>query len=162
MYATGIDNVSHRMGKRRGLIDHYYEYVDGLLGELVAVAPPNATVPIVSDHGWSYARDDFGHEHAPDGVFLLSGPGVRVGDLSASPHVNEVAGTVLALLGLPVNAAAPERVVWEALPAEVRATARRREAHRYATLTRQPPRAVDASRLQEETMERLKALGYVR
>ncbi len=161
MYATGIDNVSHRLGKRPGIVDHYYEYVDGLLGRLLAAVPPNATLLIVSDHGWNYEQGTFGHPNAPDGVFLLSGPGVPAGELSASPHVRDVAPTVLALLGLPPSTRMRGAAVWDALPEHVRESAKRRAAHDYATLMRHPPRGGDSAQLQEETMDRLKALGYV-
>ena len=162
MYATGIDNVSHRQGKWPGVVDHYYEWIDGLLGELLAMAPLNATTLIVSDHGWSYDPAAFGHAHAPDGVFLLSGPGVPAGELSQAPHVRDVAPTVLALLGLPPGKRIEGEAVWDALPPALREGAKARAPHDYATLSRRAPRGGSEPQLQEETMERLRALGYVK
>jgi hypothetical protein len=161
IYATGIDNVSHRHGKRPGVVDHYYEWIDTQLGDLLAAVPAEAMVMVVSDHGWHYEASTFGHGDAPDGVFLLAGPGVPAGRLASAPHVRDIAPTALALLGLPPGTRIEGEAVWSALPPGVRESAQRRKPQDYATLTRRKPRAGSAPRLQEETMERLKALGYV-
>jgi hypothetical protein len=75
-----------------GVVEDYYVYVDGILGELVAAAGPAATILVVSDHGMRpvnrEARFDpdappadinSGHHlDAPPGVFVAAGPLIRL------------------------------------------------------------------------------------
>jgi hypothetical protein len=51
--------------------------------------------------------------------------------------------------------------VWDALPAQLRERARRERPRAYSTLTGEAPPLDNAPELQEETLEKLKALGYV-
>lgn len=100
-----------------------YRAVDAQVGEVVASVPPDATILVVSDHGVrpnlelqadvpepigltsmppAEGKDVSGvHGEAPDGIFLLSGPGIPTGELDWKPHVLDVAPLLLDLLGLP-------------------------------------------------------------
>jgi len=161
MYATGVDNLSHRKVLGPTVIDRYYERVDALLGELLAATPQDARILIVSDHGWVYTDAGYGHAEAPPGVFMLSGPDITAGELGRLPHVRDVAPTVLALLGLPPSADMPGRAIEEALPAGVAARWSQRKPHAYASLDGAAIERAGSAELQDETIERLRALGYV-
>jgi len=89
----------------------YYEHLDRFLGRLLAER--NGTlVAIVSAQGaapigwWERVRGGGSlggtFEGAPDGVFILAGPGIRAGALIAEPRLVDVAPTLLYALGLPV------------------------------------------------------------
>jgi hypothetical protein len=102
------------------VVPNYYEWVDVMLGELLAAAGPDLNVLVVSDHGFhaiSQARppDEKGmtghHLHAPAGVLIAAGPGfvqqggvelfLKTGALPTLGTVVDIAPTVLALLGIP-------------------------------------------------------------
>ncbi|HZL98693.1 MAG TPA: alkaline phosphatase family protein, partial [Planctomycetota bacterium] len=137
VYFGGTDVVSHRYWRQfrpegfrwsedhqsdaalAGVIPAYYEWVDAMIGELVAAAGEQATVFVVSDHGFhAVAQDEpdplhmTGHHmDAPPGVLVAAGPGIVVqgdydrflqsGALAVLGSVQDVAPTLLALLGLP-------------------------------------------------------------
>ncbi len=138
-----------------GVMDKVYEWHDAALGRILAAAGADATVLLLSDHGFhsDHLRpnlSDLPPErrmeleaswHRPQGVLVMSGPGVRQGAEIASPTILDLAPTALALLGLAagddmdgrvlaeaLEAAAPERIPsWEAVdgdaglhPAEIR------------------------------------------
>jgi hypothetical protein len=89
----------------------YYEHLDRFLGRLLA-ARDGTLVAIVSAQGaapigWWDRLQGGGSlggtfEGAPDGVFILAGPGIRAGALIADPRLVDVAPTLLYALGLPV------------------------------------------------------------
>lgn len=89
----------------------YYEHLDRFLGRLLA-APDRSLVAVVSAQGaspigwWERVRGGGSlagtFEGAPDGVFILAGPGIRAGALIADPRLVDVAPTLLYALGLPV------------------------------------------------------------
>ena len=111
------------------VIKDYYVYLDGVLGQLVALAGPNARVILLSDHGMKmfntdgqYNQDDplgkvnSGHHLAGEaGVIIAAGPGVaRTAsasearrleryDLQPLATVLDVTPTLLALLDIPVG-----------------------------------------------------------
>jgi len=165
VYLSGVDNVSHRFGHRTGVVDRYYAYTDTLVGRLVAAARPGTTFVVVSDHGWNYGgAKTFGHKDAPDGIFLASGPGIAApGSLAESPQVFDVAPTLLALLGMPREQAMVGRAVLPALAADRRRIAAEppHDYGRYANQGREDEATRNAG-LRNETLERLRALGYIR
>jgi hypothetical protein len=164
VYTSGVDNVSHRF-RQTGVVDRYYEYVDAQLAAVLDAAGPGANVALVSDHGFEYEDEQrFAHEHGPDGVLILSGPAFRRGArLAGRPTIADVAPTLLALLGLPLAATLDGEPVVEAFePGWLSAHPVTRVASYGAYAppgSAGAPRAPDA--LQDEVMQKLRALGYV-
>ena len=187
VYFTGIDTVSHlfwhfsypdefpeqsvrpsdveRFG---GVIAAYYEEMDRYLGGLLDAAGSGTTVIIASDHGfggtgnlpWSggHGRITPGAPIAPDGLFVMSGPGVRAMPERARVHVLDIAPTLLALLGVPAGGDMPGRVLEELLdggPAPGRISTWETVGVPHRTGEPVDP-AGDAGRI-----ERLRALGYI-
>lgn len=138
VYFGGTDVVSHRYWRQfrpegyqwsdgaeadaalAHVVPNYYEWIDAMIGELVAAAGPDATVFVLSDHGFHGVSQDkedtqthmTGHHlDAPPGVLIAAGPGIAVqgefdrflqsGALASMGSVTDVAPTVLALLGIP-------------------------------------------------------------
>ncbi len=130
VYYEGPDTASHLFMRYRppllpgvareemdlfgGMVDRYYELQDRYIGEIVEQAGEDATVILVSDHGFKsddsrpphsdprIGKGDAADWHTPIGVFVAVGPGIRAGvDLGAA-SVLDVTPTVLALFGLPV------------------------------------------------------------
>ena len=171
----------------RHVVDRYYEIVDGYLGELLAAAGDDATVIVVSDHGF---RSDPDHarkaNHSPYGVILMKGPGIRQGhDLNLS-----LPGSLAELFGVAHGGRrhggrrpgdGSRRAAHPALPArpaDLRAARRPRPVGDPGALPRRPPagstrcpptatsrrpgRSAWRSADEDEYLQRMKALGYIR
>ncbi len=172
VYLQGVDGIGHRIefhAKRDPgfltVIARYWERVDELLGELRATVGDGATWMVVSDHGWSYAPDLYGHYHAPDGMFLLSGPAARASERSPGegPHVIDVTPTILALLGLPSTDEMPGTPITAALRPELAAGLPTERLESYGT-HRPKWSAEDAGGTggtRESQLDTLRELGYV-
>lgn len=116
-----------------GVMDAVYEWHDAALGRLLAAAGPETTVILLSDHGFhsDHLRpnlSDLPPErrmelesswHRPQGVLVMSGPGIRRGAEIASPTILDIAPTALALLGLGAGEDFDGRVLAEAISGEV-------------------------------------------
>jgi len=115
-----------------GVMERVYEWHDACLGRLLETAGAGTTVLLLSDHGFhsDHLRpnlSDLPPErrmelesswHRPQGVLVMSGPGVRRGAEIASPNILDLAPTALALLGLPAGADQDGRVLAEAIECE--------------------------------------------
>ena len=168
LYMWGIDYNSHRLLKRfPSVIPKYYEYMDFLVGQVVARADEKTTIVMVSDHGWGWRPDEqFSHFHAPPGILLMHGDGLRApGELSQMPHIFDIAPTILALAGFPVPADMQGKVIMEALSDDVQKGCSGKVIQTYGIY--QPPSLRDmlggeGTREDDaKAMERLRGLGYV-
>jgi hypothetical protein len=76
-----------------------YALLDQTIGDFLE-SFPEAVFLVCSDHGWTYS----GYEHfgSPDGVLIVSGPGVRRGAPLRGCRSEDVTPTVLGLLGIPI------------------------------------------------------------
>ena len=158
----------------RYVVDRYYEIVDGYLGELLAAAGDDATVMLVSDHGF---RDDstnpHGADHSPYGVLVLAGPGVRRGEnldlslpgsLAALDHrigVLDVLPTLLYLHGLPISTELPGEPIFRALERGFVDGRPELTVPSYGDFASSREVEVESAD-EEEYLQRMKALGYIR
>ena len=115
-----------------GVMDAVYEWHDAALGRLLAAAGPETTVILLSDHGFhsDHLRPNLSELpperrmelesswHRPQGVLVMSGPGVKKGATLASPTILDVAPTALALLGLAAGEDFDGRALVEAISGE--------------------------------------------
>lgn len=155
-------------------VDRYYEVVDGYLGRLIEAAGEDATVIVLSDHGFHV---DLEHprkaDHSPHGVLVMKGAGIRANhDLNVSlpsslgslrtgdVNVLDVFPTLLYLHGLPISRELEGRVLLEALePSAVRSEPLLTVAT-YGDFESSREIAVETGD-EEEYIERMKALGYI-
>lgn len=172
--AHGIDPaLAPELKERFGhALEGYYRLVDGIVGKIQRAAGPNATMVILSDHGWGslakagkapYDHVPFDGEHRLEGVWLASGPTIRPGQYHALT-LYDVVPTALTLLGLPVPTKLPGRVAWEQLneKAALALAAPRGQATKPRETTPSNPasKPVEAP-FAEQELERLRSLGYV-
>jgi predicted AlkP superfamily phosphohydrolase/phosphomutase len=88
-------------------IDRYYEYLDGMIGELSELAGAGATVALVTDHGYrGLVLDAAGmpligtNMHSEEGFWVVSGPRVIAGAKADPGRLIDFAPTVMAAAGL--------------------------------------------------------------
>lgn len=96
-----------------GVIETAYRYHDMMLGVLMAMAGPDTTVLLMSDHGFhpdnlrpsAIPLEPAGPavEHRKYGIFVLKGPGIRRDERIYGAGVLDITPTLLTLFGLPVG-----------------------------------------------------------
>ncbi|MEY3026768.1 MAG: hypothetical protein RLZZ238_1665 [Planctomycetota bacterium] len=127
-------HVSERDQRLFGsVMDRVYEWHDASLGRLLDAAGEDATVILLSDHGFhsDHLRPNLSELpperrmelesswHRPQGVLVVAGPAAKRGVEIASPTILDIAPTMLALLGLPAGRDFDGRVLDEAIDAAV-------------------------------------------
>ena len=159
-----------------------YRFHDMMLGQLLAVAGPDTTVLIVSDHGFysdhlrppvaRHTTDPlakFGQEmkpvawHAHQGIFVAAGAGIKADELIHGASLLDIVPTVLTLLGLPVaddmDGTALTRMLVE--PVEPAHIASYEEPHPDDGVWRGLPPEESDPFAARQAMEQLAALGYI-
>jgi len=131
-----------------------YRFVDGLIGEAVAELGPKDVLVLVGDPG-RLAR---GGTVAAEGLLVLAGAPVAPGDLGMVSE-RDVAPTVLHLLGLPKSRELGGRVLESALSETFRRDHPVRLVDSYG---RRPPSRAAQSDFDQDVLEQLKSLGYIR
>ncbi len=165
VYLSGIDNFSHRLGRLTGVVDRYYRHVDEVLGRYMKLAGKDTTVIIVSDHGWEYQDQLWGHAHAPDGILMMSGKDIpRGATMAQPPSILDIAPTLLALYGLPASKEMEGHPVNAFLDRDVVAAAPAVVVDTYGGYHGGGGGQDGSQQLErnEETLRKLRALGYIR
>jgi predicted AlkP superfamily phosphohydrolase/phosphomutase len=177
---TGIDRVSHGLwigvetnepyperlhlsaaerAAVRGMLEHYYDFTDRLVGNLVDRYDANDLVLVVSDHGFEAGvsleilTGIHESEHAAEGVIFARGAGIPAGSRAGPVHVLDVTPTVLAWWGLPVGEDMDGTVRFLPLRG-----VRTIPTHDVAPVARAP---LGASGVEETVLQQLRELGYV-
>ena len=103
-------------------VDRYYDYVDELVGELVALVGDNGTVVVITDHGYggipldaSGAPQVGTDMHSEEGLWIASGPRVAAGTTASHGELVDVAPSIMAAAGLDVPAGLDGKVHEEIL-----------------------------------------------
>ncbi len=168
IYLSGVDVVGHRFTgkkskKRLAVIAvagdvqrNYYLAMDEMIKPFLDAAGADTTIIISSDHGLMRG------EHTKNGVFIISGQGIKRGVRLEKPvALVDICPTLLYLVGLPVAEDMDGRVCLEAMTPKFVA------AHRIQTIASYGPRK-DSSDKPIEThfdqaiIKRLKSLGYLK
>ena len=98
--------LKERFGK---IVDSYYELLDEMLARIVEAAGPNATIMVVSDHGWQNLDRDkvihlgvpFDGKHSLEGAMIVNGPHIKTGVFS-DRTLYDITPTALYLMGVGV------------------------------------------------------------
>ncbi len=188
VYFGGVDGPSHAFWKytfpeqfpslsaeeKRGfeqVLPRYYEWMDEVLGGLLAAVDSDQTVTMVlSDHGFDAAGPEKArvglsgtHERAPNGVFLMKGPGVEAGK-GVDARSTDFAPTVLYLAGLPVADDMPGSVPTDAFTEQFRRSRLPASVPSYELEGMTLLRAAagrEPSEVDEAMKDHLRALGYL-
>ncbi|MGA3202487.1 MAG: alkaline phosphatase family protein [Bryobacteraceae bacterium] len=187
VYFDAIDHFSHGfmkyhpprqswIGERdfelyHNVISMAYQLHDRMLGSLLEKAGEDATVIVMSDHG--FHPDHLRPASIPDipagpaiehrdlGIVLIGGPGIKKNELLYGPSVLDIAPTILTLYGLPVGEDMDGKVLSQAFA----------EAPKVAFIPsweeipgadgRHPPHMRLDPMAAHEALEQMIALGYI-
>jgi len=137
---------------------------DRFLGEIAASLERDTILILASDHGHSptllhplYTQ----HLHAPPGILLLNGPGVRQGHVLSEASVVDVTPTILHILGFPTARDFDGRVLEEAFESEWLDRAKIRRIDTYRAFAEKVEDVDMGDELNRLELERLRALGYI-
>lgn len=107
----GMDEEAYDLFK--DVVKGAYVYHDMMLERLLKLIDEDTTIMIVSDHGFHSDHLRPRHipqvpsgpaiEHAPYGIFVCAGPGIKKGEYVHGASVLDVTPTLLALYDLPVG-----------------------------------------------------------
>jgi len=181
IYFGGVDVSSHRFWKFAhpdamdygvrpdeaaalgGVIDAYYVYVDGLLGEYLDRVGKETTLVVLSDHGFKAVlfpgKPMTSGHHRMEGVLALYGRGVRRGGKFEGAGLLDVLPTVFRLLDVPIARDLEGKVLLQALDPEF---ARVHPAAWVSTYgAAEHGEAPDESDLDRNVLQRLRSLGYI-
>lgn len=173
-----------------GIINAAYEETDRALGRILDQLPSNCLVIIASDHGMKPVNRagnfhdpelpakkliSAAHTAAPPGVLIVSGPDLAerapftphayktAGDVPILGKVQDIAPTVLALLGLPIGEDLPGRVLKDLIAPEFR---QEHVISKIASATEKGWKEANrargaASEAEDERLDQLRDLGYI-
>ena len=127
IYFDGIDRTCHEFMKyhppKRAHIPQHefdvykdvvagmYQYHDMMLGRAMELAGEDATIMLISDHGFqpdhlrpkntSLEPAGIAFEHSPYGIFCIKGPGIKKDSLIHGASILDITPTILHLFDLP-------------------------------------------------------------
>ncbi|MCD4690132.1 alkaline phosphatase family protein [bacterium] len=104
------------------VMERYYQYLDGIVGRLVSQAASDATIAVVTDHGYRGVELDWvgnpkiGHDmHSDGGLWIMKGPKVRPGARVDDGELFDFAATLMRAAGLEPTVEQDGRVLEEVL-----------------------------------------------
>jgi predicted AlkP superfamily phosphohydrolase/phosphomutase len=153
-----------QLPRYRDTVAAFYRYMDGWLGRLLEHRGDATGVLLLSDHGVGAGPDPDvpgNHDHAPPGIVVLAGPGIRAGHRIEGATVYDVLPTLLATLGLPVAEDLEGEVLTEALCPAALAANEPATVASYETGERYVPEVARPPELQKDLVDQLESLGYL-
>jgi len=172
---AGVDRAD--MALFGGIVEKYYELQDRYLGEVLDLVGPEATVILVSDHGFKsdnnrpphsdprIGKADAAEWHTPVGVLVMAGPGVRAGADIGAASILDITPTSLALFGLPPSRDMDGQPLTDALDPDFLKEHPISWIDSYGGFRGPPAEATTAGAVgspdDAEMIEKLRSLGYI-
>jgi predicted AlkP superfamily phosphohydrolase/phosphomutase len=175
VYFNGVDSMCHAFWDQRAnrshplheVIDNYYLWIDGVLGEFIDMVDDETLLVVCSDHGFHGSRTapDGGlllgiYMHGEYGIVGMMGKGVRKGARIIDAGILDITPTILYALGLPVGRDMRGRVLTEGFESDFLMDNPTAFVQTYETGERVAGEPIP-SPLDEEIKKKLKAVGYM-
>lgn len=157
------DRLDADRDRYRGTVDGFYEYLDRRLGKLLEHRGEDTGILLLSDHGFAADSDPEipgGHDHAPPGMVVLHGPGIRPGQIDGA-SVYDVLPTLMASMGLPLAEDLPGAPLTRAFCDGVYDATTQETVASYGSGTPYVPEISKPDDLDQELMQQLRSLGYI-
>lgn len=168
VYFEGVDVVGHRFtfpkkvrqratNLRFGNVQRKcYLYTDEILGQYAGMVDDDTIIIVTADHGLMR-----GH-HTNNGVFMISGPGIKRNVRTSKPiNLTDIVPTMLHIMGLPIARDMDGDVYRDVFEDEFLEKNPIQYISSYGKrkdVSRTPSR----SQFDEEILERLRSLGYIK
>lgn len=166
VYLPGLDIAQHNLGGGAGTaglppsalaarieaLERYYAFLDALLSPWIDEDRPHSIVALLGDPGRSATGGP--------GVVAVAGAGVRAGTRGEGSRW-DVVPTLLCLTGVPLSRELPGRPRLDLFDEALASRVRPRAVDTYGRRVVLPPSGA-ATPLDQEMLDRLRSLGYVR
>ena len=184
LYLRGVDFTSHAFWKFRysdqvpffpvtteerlwfhDVIDHYYIYLDEILGDYVALADQDTTIFVMSDHGFrAITKEEAGGPeisgaHHLNGILFCKGPLFKKRYRIPKASIYDFLPTLLYISGLPQASDMPGRVLTDAILPDYVAKNPVKKIKTYGG--RKSIHGESTESADEEIKEELRSLGYI-
>jgi len=183
LYLDGIDHYCHGFMKYfppqrphiskpdydlyKHVITSAYRFHDMMLGRIMELIPDDATVLLISDHGFqpdhlrpkNIPKEPAGpaHEHSPYGIIVAKGPGIKKDELVFGASVIDITPTILKIFDLPIANDMEGRILHNLFetysPSE--------KINTYETSKLFSPNTTVSDEVKDQLMSHLIDLGYV-
>jgi predicted AlkP superfamily phosphohydrolase/phosphomutase len=175
VYFNGVDSLCHSFWDFRGrpehplstVIDNYYVWMDGVLGEFMSLVDDQTLLVVCSDHGFrGPGRTADGalllgvYMHGDFGIVGLMGPNVRKGGVILDADVLDITPTILHALGYPVARDMDGTVLTDAFLEDYLSATPVAFVPTYETGRREAGEPIK-SPVDDKVKAKLKALGYI-
>lgn len=187
VYFNALDHMSHLFMKfhpprmeglpedvyeiYKGVMESTYVFYDMMLERQIQLAGPDATIILVSDHGfhsdhlrWKKLPDDPvspALEHSPFGVLCMCGPGIKKDDRVYGASLLDITPTLLTLFGLPCGKDMDGKVLTSALDTDVPLTTIESWENVNGECGMHPAEMQEDPWNSQEAMQQLVELGYI-
>jgi predicted AlkP superfamily phosphohydrolase/phosphomutase/TolA-binding protein len=157
----------------KGVVTAAYRFHDLMLGRLLELAGEEATVILISDHGFhpdhlrprALPREPAGpaYEHSPYGIFCIKGPGIKQDELVHGASLLDITPTLLTLFGLPTASDMDGRPLLDVFvdPPELKVIPSWEQVEGACGMHPRNPAAEAVSDMDRESLRQLVDLGYV-
>lgn len=142
----------------RSVIYHEYERADELVGRILAKVDRDATIILVSDHGFAASGLSGGHHLY--GVLLMTGPIIRSGVTIDGAGVEDIIPTILYLMRYPIGSDMDGKVIYSAIKPDYLMSHPLHFIETYDRNERQVA-AQPLSGIEDEYIDRLEGIGYL-
>jgi predicted AlkP superfamily phosphohydrolase/phosphomutase len=175
VYFNGIDSMCHNLwdqSKNKNhplshVIDNYYIWIDGVLGQFMDLVDDETLLVVCSDHGfYGPRRAEDGsvllgiYMHGRYGIVCLMGKGVRSGSQIVDADILDITPTILYALGIPVARDMHGRVLTSAFESDFLRNNPVEFVPTYETGEREAEEPI-ASPVDDQIKEKLRAVGYI-
>ena len=160
------EELKSRFGQ---ILDNYYELIDEMVGRIQRAAGPNATIVLISDHGWGKQNRNraihktvpFDGRHELEGILIASGPHIKHGQFRDF-SIYDIVPTALYLMQIGIPTELSGSIALEIISEDFKTK------HPPITLAKgtskeikQTNSQLDETHYEQTELERLKSLGYV-
>ena len=146
------------------IIEPVYTYADLIVGDIVKSAPAGSTFIVVSDHGFSFDRSGYTHTSQkvpPPGIVILSGGPYQKGVQLKGASIYDITPTLLYQLRLPVAKDFDGKPLLDAFEQDYRSDHKMAVIATWETGPAKTGEKPIPAATDEETLEDLRALGYI-
>ena len=158
-YPWGTREKQHT--KFHNIVERIYEFTDKLIGEVLENIGKDATVIIVSDHGYGSITEK-SHWHKKEGVFIIKGPNILNKGWIQENSIYDITPTILYLMGLPIARDMKGKVILGVFDEEYRKNRPLRFINTYEAKDKIISHSIKPRpEFEDLHRQRLKALGYI-